>query len=421
VASFTTSWCRARSTGRMTALLLLGLSVLGACVAPTPTPDPVTVSFAFPSSDIVHYSELIARFHEQVPHIRIQRKPLRGSEDLEIPLLSGRVDTFAIHTLEIYVLPELRAQGSILNLMPFVEQDGAFDLSDFYPAAVRSCMAEGKLWGVPGQVDFWVMYYNRGLFDRYGVPYPTLDWTWDDFVAAVLSIRHPDDDIFGCVADMTVFPFSLAYQHGGRLLDDWENPTHVTFDDPLAIDALQRYVDLLDREGAILTDAQAQDRFGGGPRTAIYRSRIGMWAGSYAERGGDASGQKWPVDWGVVPLPRDRQRATVGFVRAYAISAQAKHPEACWEWIKFLSKQTPPYWMPARRSVVESATYDTQVGADVAAAARAAIHDALILSPVQMAFEEAFAAYEQAVQDAVDGKLTADEAMRRAQRQSPIR
>ena len=53
--------------------------------------------------------------------------------------------------------------------------------------------------------------------------------------------------------------------------------------------------------------------------------------------------------------------------------------------------------------------------------ARAAIDDALIVSPVQLVIEEAFTAYVWAVRDVVDSKLTAEEAMRRAQRQSPIR
>ena len=83
--SFSMSWCRARSAGKI-AVLFLGLTILGACAAPTPTSEPVTVSFAFPSSEIVHYSELIARFHEQYPHIRIQRRPQRGRQDVEKPV-----------------------------------------------------------------------------------------------------------------------------------------------------------------------------------------------------------------------------------------------------------------------------------------------------------------------------------------------
>jgi len=75
-------------------------------------------------------------------------------------------------------------------------------------------MAEGQLWGIPAGVDLWVMYYNKDLFDRYGIPYPEPKWTWDDFVDTILSVRHVGEGIFGCLTDDTLFPFALVYQHG---------------------------------------------------------------------------------------------------------------------------------------------------------------------------------------------------------------
>ena len=410
---------RMRRRSAVYAFVLFSLTAMVGCITPTPTLEPVTISFAFPSSDIVYYSELVAKFHEQYPHIHIERKPQRSREDYENPLQSGRVDTFVFSVLEY--MDEFREQGGLLNLTPLIEQDQDLYLADFYPRAVASCRVEGKLWAIPASVDLQVMYYNADLFDRYGVPYPTIEWTWDDFVDAVLSIRHSDDDVFGCVTDPALFAFSLVYQHGGRLLDDWDNPTHTTLDDPLAIDALQWYASLIDRDGAVLTEEQSRQRFGGGTGTAIHRSKVGMWTGLLSEMGGVRRDRRWAMDWGVAPLPRDARSATLGFVRAYAISAQTAHPEACWEWVKFLSQQPAPYGIPARRSLAESPVYEAQAGTQAAAVSRAAVENALIVSSLQFEFEEALGAYAQAVQEVVDGKYSAEEAMLRAQRQSPIK
>jgi len=46
---------------------------------------------------------------------------------------------------------------------------------------------------------------------------------------------------------------------------------------------------------------------------------------------------------------------------------------------------------------------------------------ALIVSPVQLAVQDALGAFTQAVQDVMDGRFTAEEAMIRAQRQSPLK
>jgi multiple sugar transport system substrate-binding protein len=400
-------------------IVVIGLAALASCATSTPTPEPVSISFAFPSSEIVYYSELISTFHEAYPQIHIERKPQRSAADYEQPLQSGRVDTLVFSVPGL--VHQFRAEGDLLNLTPFVEQDEGFALSDLNPGAVKACMAEGQLWGIPAGVDLLVMYYNKDLFDRYGVPYPELTWTWDDFVDTILSVRHVDEGIFGCLTDDTLFPSALVYQHGGRLLSDWENPVYTTFDDPLAIDALQWYGNLHARDGAILTDEQAQDLFGLSANAVIHRSRVGLWSGPFSAQGGYGRGPRWAMDWGLAPLPRDSQPATLGFARAYGISAQAEHLEACWEWLKYLSMQAPPQMIPARRSVLESSAYENQVGAETAAVARASMEYALIVSPVQLAFEDALGAFTQAVQDIMDGRFAADEAMIRAQRQSTLK
>ena len=55
----------------------------------------------------------------------------------------------------------------------------------------------------------------------------------------------------------------------------------------------------------------------------------------------------------------------------YSISAQTEHPQACWEWLKFLSEQAGTFQgVPARRSIAESDAYRQQVGAELADAYR---------------------------------------------------
>ena len=122
-----------------------------------------------------------------------------------------------------------------------------------------------------------------------------------------------------------------------------------------------------------------------------------MWTGMLSERGGGSWPAEWDIPWGVAPLPRDNRSATLTMVEAFYISSQTPHPDACWQWVSFLSQQIPHRHAPARRSLAESAAYEQQVGDAVASVVRASMEGALILSPRLAEFEDALAILGMAV------------------------
>lgn len=48
------------------------------------------------------------------------------------------------------------------------------------PAMANPLTFDGKTYGIPGGVHYWVMYYNKKIFDDNGLKEPT---TWDEFIA----------------------------------------------------------------------------------------------------------------------------------------------------------------------------------------------------------------------------------------------
>ena len=45
--------------------------------------------------------------------------------------------------------------------------------------------------GIPALVDNLALVYNKKLFDQAGIPYPTANWTWDDFRAGGAEADRP--------------------------------------------------------------------------------------------------------------------------------------------------------------------------------------------------------------------------------------
>jgi len=397
-----------------TIICLLVIPLSGCSGGAISTPEPVTIVFAHLGFDADYYEALVEEFSESYPYITVE---LVGSG-------TGDADVFVDSQ---FALSELREQDNVLSLDPFIEQDASFDLSDFYPGTVGLFTSEGEVWAIPAGADVVVMFYNRDLFDQYGVPCPEVGWTWDDFLNRALALRDPDASVFGYApTDRIVDSLSFIYQHGGRIFDDLQNPTRTTFDDPLTIEALEWYASLIHEHNVAPTQKQLYDEDLGGAGSVVigvYLNKVGMWTGGLSERGGGRQVSttwpgEWKMRWGFVPLPRDAQSATLMFVEGYSISSQARYPDACWQWISFLSEQTPYRLMPARKSLAESATYEQQVGSDVAAVARASVESAVLLSPRLIEFGGAWGIFWRALDAIIGGRSTPEEAMISAQQEA---
>ncbi|MBN1811726.1 MAG: extracellular solute-binding protein [Anaerolineae bacterium] len=156
------------------------------CIEAPPPAEPVTIRFARPDAEDAYYETMIAEFNEIYPHITI--------EDIPDYAYYEDVDAFFISPFALSFFLEREA---LLDLNPIVQQDDAFDLSDFYPATLELFTRDGQLWAIPAGVTVQVLYYNQDLFDQYGVPYPQPDWTWDDFLEKAQALRDPGANVFG--------------------------------------------------------------------------------------------------------------------------------------------------------------------------------------------------------------------------------
>lgn len=402
-------------------VILLLIVPLTGCGGALGTIEPVTIRFACFNYDRAYYEPLVQEFNAAHPQITVELVPLPDDAWRRLLSLLEGVDTFIASDS---MLGDLLEEGRILSLDPFIEQDETFDADDFYPGVLENLSAEGKTWAVPAGLDPMVMYYNADLFDQYGAPYPTVGWTWGDFLNIALAVRDPDAGVYGYATVLGVFDvLPFIYQHGGRLALDIRDVTGATFDDPLNVEALQWYVDLIYEHEAIPTPQQTRRAFGGTDyRVAqgFMTNKIGMLVLPFSQRGGQGWPTQWQMRWGMAPLPRDARSATIATVEGYFISAQTQHPDACWQWIAFLGQKMPTRLVPPRRSLVESDAYRLLVGGDVAEVVRAAAgSDVLLLQPSSMPqqAQRAFEILQRALESAINGQATPEEALSEAQRQ----
>ena len=113
-------------------------------------------------------------------------------------------------------LPSLASMGVLRPLDDLIEVDreqgrGA-GLDDFYPVVLDAYRWDGErtgagpLYGLPKDFTTIGFYYNKDLFRQAGVPEPSDDWTWDEFLTAARSVASLD----GCTgAEFVTWPRML--------------------------------------------------------------------------------------------------------------------------------------------------------------------------------------------------------------------
>ncbi len=156
-------------------------------------------------------------------------------------------------------MPQLAAAPGIVDLTQRVQEPG-FNWNDFYPGERAAATVDGRVLGIPALVDNLAIVYNKGLFDKAGVSYPTPDWTWDDFRAAAKAITDPATKTFGFAfpadaSEDSVWHFdAMLWEAGGDILN--ADNTAAAFDSPAGVKALQTLTDMAHTDKSVYMDFQ---------------------------------------------------------------------------------------------------------------------------------------------------------------------
>ena len=236
---------------------------------------------------------------------------------------------------------------------------------DFLPAVWELLEIDGRRYALPSDNAQYGLYYNKALFDRAGLDYPSPDWTWGDLraAAAALTIRGDDGRVeqYGIDFELWAWPFmAFLVQAGGRLWDEGQTTTLI--DSPQGLEAVQLVVDLIPHTASMramsrIGSASGADKLFAGGQSAMLLD--GSWRAPDLERSDPG------LDYGIAPLPRHRRAAVVSGSVVWAVSVHSEHKELAWRMIKWMAdrEQSRLYWdalrvaPPARLSVIRSEAF----------------------------------------------------------------
>lgn len=158
--------------------------------------EEVTLKWAiWDESATPYWNDLKVAYEASHPGVTLDMVDL-GSTDYMTVLateLSGSGSDFDVVTIkDVPGYATLVQKNSILALDDYISADGV-DLAK-YAGATDQVVVDGKLYELPFRNDFWILFYNKDLFDAKNVAYPTNDMTWDDYDKLA---REVTDTTFG--------------------------------------------------------------------------------------------------------------------------------------------------------------------------------------------------------------------------------
>ncbi|QTE67515.1 sugar ABC transporter substrate-binding protein [Clostridiales bacterium] len=176
---------------KMLSLLLAAMLVLLAI--PAMAEDQVITVVTWDATTTPYLIAQKEAFEAANPGIKIEYVDV-ASQDYAVKtttMLEGGDKSDVYMIKEIDNLINWQAQGFAAPL-----DTADYDMSGFVGTEANYAV-DGVQYAIPFRSDFWVLFYNKDLFDAAGVEYPTNDMTWDQYAELAKKMTNPEKEIYG--------------------------------------------------------------------------------------------------------------------------------------------------------------------------------------------------------------------------------
>ena len=253
-------------------------------------------------------------------------------------------DVFWMHsnTAQMYMENDL-----ILPLDDYIAADDAIDLANYYEGIVDLYKSNGVQYALPKDHDTIALLYNKAIFDKYGVEYPTDDWSWNDVLAAATAITEAgkDDGVYGYAINTSNNQdgwYNLVYDYGAQIITDDHKGTTIGSEEGKAAMEMLRQILEVSAPQTTVAETGTDSLFISGLTAMITQ---GSWMiNTYykAENSGDYA-------WAMLPYADvngngqcdegERYSAYNGL--GWAASAAVADPDAAYSLISYFCQEAP--------------------------------------------------------------------------------
>jgi multiple sugar transport system substrate-binding protein len=277
------------------------------------------------------YQERLDIVKKTNPNINVKLQLVAGDYDQKVQtMIAGGTAPDIMMIAENY--QAYAAKNQIIPLDEMIAASG-LNMSERYSDDIANLMKyDGKQYGLTDRAGAMVLFYNKDLFDKAGVAYPTKDWKQTDLIEAAKKLTVKKD---GKTVQWGYYPGSwwpqwmqLVYQNGGALFDANNKPT---FDTPQVRSALQFMNDLTFKDGAGPTPTEIADMGNIGADPLFAQGKIAMETTGFWNIGSLSKVQG--LNWDIAPV----WGVTNAFFNGLTISKDSKHQQEAFKVIEAMT------------------------------------------------------------------------------------
>lgn len=297
--------------------------------------EPVTLKWSVWDIDATaYYQPLIDAYTEANPNVTIEMVDL-GSTDYQTVLatqLAGGADD-----LDIISVKDIPGYSNLVNL-GMLEPLNDLHTTDtaLYNGLIEQLTVDDQYYAVPFRNDFWVVFYNKDLFDAAGVDYPTNDMTLEEYdaLARQLTSGSGSEKVYGC----HYHTWRSAVQLFG-ILDGENTIVDGTYD------FLKPYYELIlaEQDEGICQDYATLKTSNIHYSGVFYNNQCAMMnMGSWflaTQIAAVESGESLATNWGIVKYPHPEgveAGTTLGTITSLGINSKSSQKEAAADFLNFV-------------------------------------------------------------------------------------
>jgi multiple sugar transport system substrate-binding protein len=316
--------------------------------------------------------------------------------------------------LELYA-----SKGILADLSGLEATEPGFDTADYYPAALAYGHTEAGQSALPVESVPTLMFVNKTLLEREGIPMPKDDWSWDDLTRICCAVTRDTDgdgiiDQFGCYA----YTWQQAAVSNGLSLFRADGRASALADHRME-EAVQLLMKLHQLNQGYAVTARDFDM----GRVAFRPFNVAEYR-AYKP-------YPWRIkrytnfEWDCVPMPHGPSGRNASELDSVlmGMSARTSHRRLAWEFLKLMS--TDPelqqlilarsQGLPVRRSVMGASAGQEQEGQiDLSMLTQAM--DEAVAPPKFARYEEAMLRADRVLQPIIDGNAPFNNALNKLQK-----
>ncbi|MBV7330859.1 substrate-binding domain-containing protein [Chloroflexi bacterium TSY] len=143
--------------------------------------------------DAVVYENMVNAYHETVEGVEVSVEQYPGGYYEKIQANFAADDSADILYIQGWRWQGFTENGVLVDLNDYISSDGA---EGFFPPGENydnQTLWQGGRYMTPTDTGSLVIYYNKDLFDKQGVPHPQPGWKWEEFQQMIQDLTHEED------------------------------------------------------------------------------------------------------------------------------------------------------------------------------------------------------------------------------------